>query len=124
MVRYTVLRPIKFKGRVYEPGEYLPENFTAKDKERHLWSRKIIAVEVPDIEVATVVEDPIVATEDPQTPSENIETPSANDEIDQKKEAKICGEEAIKNEFEGKNTSENLEKNSPKVPVKQVSTKK
>ena len=50
MTRFTGLKSIRFKGQVYAAGELLPETFTANDKSRHLWSRKIIMVEVPQEE--------------------------------------------------------------------------
>lgn len=50
MLRYTVIKMVKFKGVVYEPGDLLPETFGEKDVARHLWSRRFIQIEVPEAE--------------------------------------------------------------------------
>lgn len=54
MLRYTVIKPVKFKGLIYEPGMLLPEDFRDKDADRHLWSRRFIKIEVPDVELPKV----------------------------------------------------------------------
>lgn len=47
--RYQVVRgQIKWKGTLYFTGDLLPENFTDKDRARHMYSRRIELVEIKE----------------------------------------------------------------------------
>ena len=105
MLRYTVIKTIKYKGEIYEPGDLLPATFTKKDKERHLWSRRIVPVEVAEeVEIKSIEDKTIL---------EPIENSQTIDSIIQ--ENKIASESTIEA------SKVNI---SPKIPVKQVATKK
>lgn len=112
MLRYTVIKPIKYKGEIYEPGDLLPATFTKKDKERHLWSRRIIPIEVEEQEVKN--EEPNMAVSEP------IEIPETVDpsiEVNKIAENKDIQKEISK----PVNTSK---VNPQNIPVKSVNTAK
>lgn len=63
MIRYQVVRrAILFKRKVYEVGELMPASFTEREKARHVYSKRFVAVEIPD--EASEVLVPVVVIED------------------------------------------------------------
>ena len=47
--RWQVLKnSIKWKGTCYEAGQLMPASFTDRDRERQVYSRRLIKVEIPD----------------------------------------------------------------------------
>lgn len=70
MKRWQVQRgPVRHKGRTYLPGDYMPENFTERDRARNMYSRRLVLVEVPD-------EPSALPTSEAKTP----EAPKVNQE--------------------------------------------
>lgn len=90
--RWQVTRGGIFHKHTYYPvGEYMPEDFTEKDRARNVYGRRLIQVEVPDEPLAvsegtdvivppvdppavpdtTVVDPPVVTENDPPATSED-----------------------------------------------------
>jgi hypothetical protein len=53
MIRYRVLHSyVKYQGIVYNSGDLLPEEFTARDRGRNIYSRRLVPVEIPNEPIA------------------------------------------------------------------------
>lgn len=39
---------VKYKGKVYYQGDFLPTNFTERDRARQVYSRRLVRVEIHD----------------------------------------------------------------------------
>ena len=73
MIRYKVLRhSVKYKGVVYNIGDLLPKTFTDRDRARHVFSRRLIPVEVSDEDISDGPSDisPLETTDKKETKSE------------------------------------------------------
>lgn len=75
MRRFVVIaKEVKYKGKMYLVGDYLPPRFTEKERFRQLYPSRIKAVEVPDNFVeptrqAELPDEGIKSAEIPSTPS-------------------------------------------------------
>ena len=48
-LRWQVLkRTVKYQGEVYEAGQLMPASFTARDRERQVYSRNLVPIEMPE----------------------------------------------------------------------------
>lgn len=123
MLRYTVIKTIKHKGEIYEPGDLLPATFTKKDKERHLWSRRIVPIEVAD--EVDEVEGINMADSETIEISKMINPPIEVNKIAENKDIQneISDSAEVKPEIKT-STPEIKKVISPSIPVKQVATKK
>lgn len=73
MTRFVVIaKEVKYKGKMYLLGDYLPPKFTEKERFRQLYPSRIQAVEVPDSPVESTKEKSskkgIKSAKSPSTP--------------------------------------------------------
>lgn len=67
MLGYQVTRHwIKFGGKIFRKGDFLPENFTERDKESLTYGRRVVQAEMPAQtaiveQVPPVIQNPNVA---------------------------------------------------------------
>jgi hypothetical protein len=137
-LRYQVTRAFVLHKRVkYNQGDYLPKDFTERDKARNVYSRRIALVEVKDNmskeETLTRENPPMIPPIDAEQSltsiSSNASVTSGSQEIEDEKEniltsdtdAEVCGEDV---EVKQDTSSETTELSQlAETPVKEEEVK-